>query len=96
MFVNVCSVLKKSRCCLPTFFLRPLVEGVCAILRTLLGQGRLLIPLDDGQVLGEAVLSVLLVLLLLYLLLTELASGEHGLPNLVATQPTAAAGDNKN
>ena len=54
------------------------------ILRTFFGQGGQLVTLDGGQVLGEAVLSVLLILLVLYRLLTELALGEHGFPDSLA------------
>ena len=54
------------------------------ILRTFFGQGGQLVTLDGGQVLGEAVLSVLLILLVLYRLLTEVALGEHGFPDSLA------------
>ena len=84
---------KPAICCPLTSFLGPLVKDVCGILGALLGQGCLLEPLDGGQVLGEAVLPVLLVLCVLYILLTELALGEHGLLNLVATKTTGAQGE---
>ena len=54
-----------------TFPVRPLVEDVVFVFGTLFGQGRLLEPFDLIEVLGEAVLAVLLVLLPLHLNLTE-------------------------
>ena len=54
-----------------TFPIRPLVEDVVFVFGTLFGQGRFLEPFDLVEVLGEAVLAVLLVFLPLHLNLTE-------------------------
>ena len=54
-----------------TFPVRPLIEDVIFIFRTLFGQGSLLEAFDLVDVLSEAVLAVLLVFLPLHLLLTE-------------------------
>ena len=68
---------------------------MCRILWALLGQGCLLEPLDGGQVLREAVLSVLLVFLLLNLFLAELAPREQALPKFKAKPATGAEHDER-
>ena len=49
----------------------------------------MLTNLNDRQVLCEAVLSVLLVVVVLYFLLTKLALGEHALPPGINALPRA-------